>query len=251
MKRVERCSLDSTKYNNKFVISEHLAHYRLILPRLSGKVLDAGSGEGYGVDMMRKSGLDAYGIDLSPEVVQRTCEKYGPYYKPGSIMQIPHPDQSFDAVTCMEVIEHVSESDASKALTEIRRVLKTGGELILSTPNVRNSTGSVVNDYHLKEYTSTEMTAKLEQAGYGDVTFFGLVCSNPAVKGMANSGVAQSWMKIKHMIGLNRPLGNLGHIMEKVLTGHTTKDILEEDCWSIEPNDESTLTMVFTAKRVG
>jgi 2-polyprenyl-3-methyl-5-hydroxy-6-metoxy-1,4-benzoquinol methylase len=251
MKRVERCSLEDTKHANKLVISEHLAHYRLILPRLKGRVLDAGSGEGFGVDMMRKAGLDAWGIDLSPEVVQKTNERYGSFFKPGSITQIPYGENEFDAITCMEVIEHVPEPDAVLALKEIRRVLRPGGVLVLSTPNVRNSIGAEVNDYHFKEYTSEEMTTMLRNAGFDDIEMLGLACSNKAVQGMTKSPLAKAWMKFKHMIGLNRPIGNLGYIMEKVLTGHTSRNILDEDCWSLAPGDETTLTMLLIGTKTG
>jgi SAM-dependent methyltransferase len=50
----------------------------------------------------------------------------------GSATDIPMPDLSFDTVVCTEVLEHVP--DPSKAFSELCRVLKTGGHLILSTP---------------------------------------------------------------------------------------------------------------------
>ena len=218
MKRIERCSLEDTKHANPFVIAEHLAHYRLVIPYLHGRVLDAGSSEGFGVDMMRRADLDAWGIDLSSEVVEKTRLRYGPYFQTGSITHMPFEDDSFDAVTCMEVIEHVPEADAIRALNEISRVLRPRGQLVLSTPNVLISLGAEVNDYHFREYTSVEMAALLHDAGFADVNMFGLVCSNKAIQGMTHSGVARAWVKFKHLIGLNRPIGNLGHIMEKVLT---------------------------------
>ncbi len=49
---------------------------------------------------------------------------------------IPFPDNSFDAVICTEVLEHVAEP--IKILNEIRRVLKPGGEIYLSVPFVWN-----------------------------------------------------------------------------------------------------------------
>jgi SAM-dependent methyltransferase len=250
MKRVERCSLEDTKFASRFVISEHLAHYQLILPRLGGKVLDAGSGEGFGVNMMRKAGLDAWGVDLSAEVVQKTTARYGPFYSVGSITQIPYENATFDAVTCMEVIEHIPEAEAIAALSEICRVLRPGGRLILSTPNGRHSISGEVNEYHFKEYTSTEMTALLTKAGFRQLEVYGLICSNKAVQGIARSGLVRTWMKLKHRIGLNRPIGNLGYILEKVLTGHTSRNILNEDCWSLARDDESTQTMLLVGTKM-
>jgi SAM-dependent methyltransferase len=245
MKRAERCSLEDTEGTNRLVVAEHLAHYRLAIPRLRGKVLDAGSGEGFGVDMMRKANLEALGIDLSAEVVEKTNDRYGPYYGVGSIVKIPFENETFDSITCMEVIEHVPETDAVIALKEMYRVLRPGGVFVLSTPNSRNSLGGEVNDYHFKEYTSEEMSALLHQTGFQDIEMQGLFCANPAVQGMAKSSLAKAWMRFKHLIGLNRPIGNLGHIMEKILTGHTSQNILNEDSWSLVPGDETTMTMMF------
>jgi SAM-dependent methyltransferase len=50
----------------------------------------------------------------------------------GSAMNIPQPDSSYDTVVCTEVLEHVT--DPKKALSEMYRVLKPGGFIILSTP---------------------------------------------------------------------------------------------------------------------
>jgi SAM-dependent methyltransferase len=50
----------------------------------------------------------------------------------GSATEIPLPDSSFDTVVCTEVLEHVP--DPAKAFSQVYRVLKPGGNLILSTP---------------------------------------------------------------------------------------------------------------------
>jgi SAM-dependent methyltransferase len=52
----------------------------------------------------------------------------------GAVENLPFPDSSFDAIVMLEVIEHTGSDVA--AVNEIRRVLKPGGTLILSTPNV-------------------------------------------------------------------------------------------------------------------
>jgi ubiquinone/menaquinone biosynthesis C-methylase UbiE len=251
MKRVERCSLDSTKLNSPFVISEHLAHYRLILPLLKGKILDAGSGEGYGVDIMRKAGLDAWGMDLSPEVVEMTSSRYGAYFKTGSITEIPYPDQTFDAVTCMEVIEHIPEEQAIIALRDVFRILKPGGTLILSTPNAKNTPPQGTNEYHLKEYTRAEILDRFQKIGFAEAEFYALICTNKAIQEIHKSRIFGAWFRFKTLIGLNRPIGGMGHIMEKVLTGHTSRNILNEDCWKLVRDDDTSMTMMLIGHKRG
>ncbi len=53
-----------------------------------------------------------------------------------NIHPLPYPDASFDLVTCSEVLEHVENYRA--VLREIRRVLKPGGLMVVTTPNVLN-----------------------------------------------------------------------------------------------------------------
>ncbi len=109
---------------------------RLIAGLSLQDVLDVGSGEGDGavqirsltnanvscvdvaevaVNSARSRGLDAYQVDLDNEV-------------------LPFDDESFDLVNLTEVIEHLVRPD--HALREIRRVIRPGGHLIVSTPNL-------------------------------------------------------------------------------------------------------------------
>jgi SAM-dependent methyltransferase len=52
-----------------------------------------------------------------------------------SAENLPLPDESFQYVTCNEVLEHVPERFRALALREIRRVLRPGGRLILTVPH--------------------------------------------------------------------------------------------------------------------
>ena len=49
--------------------------------------------------------------------------------------ELPFPDASFDCVTCVEVLEHVPEKARPASLAEMRRVLKSGGRLVLRVPH--------------------------------------------------------------------------------------------------------------------
>lgn len=94
----------------------------------------------------------------------------------------PFPDQSFDTVVCCEVIEHMTV-DPMALMSEINRVCKPGGFLVMTTPNITgwknlarmvagrhpqgfNSFSGIGNDRHNREYTPGEMGAMLDDAGF-------------------------------------------------------------------------------------
>ena len=95
------------------------------LPR-STRVLDAGCGEGVIVDEYAER-LDITGLDAnyaSDRVTQ------------GSLMALPFADASFDRALCLDVLEHLAYEEQPRALAELFRVLRPGGELFVSVPNL-------------------------------------------------------------------------------------------------------------------
>lgn len=99
------------------------------------RLLDVGCGEGVFATALRSHGARVVGIDVAeeplrrarvrdPELELRLVDGEGPW---------PLEDVSFDAVWAGEVIEHVA--DTATWLSEVRRVLRSGGQLLLSTPD--------------------------------------------------------------------------------------------------------------------
>ena len=105
-----------------------MAAVRRYLDRLppGARVLDAGCGEGVIVDEYAAR-IDITGVDAnyaSDRVTQ------------GSVTALPFPDGSFDYALCLDVLEHLSYEDQPRALAELYRVLRRGGELFVSVPNL-------------------------------------------------------------------------------------------------------------------
>ena len=100
---------------------------REVLPRLRGRVLDVGCGEKPYADWLRAAdehvGLDVVDGDAVDVVVT-----------PGAAW--PFEDQSFDAVLCLQVLEHVS--DPEHVVAEIARVLRPGGTCVMTVPFAYN-----------------------------------------------------------------------------------------------------------------
>ena len=90
------------------------------------RVLDAGCGEGVLVDEYADR-LAIVGVDANYQSDR---------VKLGSLTALPFPDGAFDRALCLDVLEHLSYEDQPRALTELNRVLRAGGELFLSVPNL-------------------------------------------------------------------------------------------------------------------
>lgn len=101
-------------------------------------ILDVGCGNGEFSEILRKNlNVKPIGIDVSSYYVQRMKDRgYEAYVINLEDGTLPLKDNSIDGAVCLETIEHIYDTD--NVLSEINRVLKWGGELVISTPNVMN-----------------------------------------------------------------------------------------------------------------
>lgn len=128
------------------------------------KILDAGCGTG---GLLKKMRWSAQGIDFSAEAV-RLARKRGLKAIKGSIGDLPYKDESFDIVTCIDVLITKEVGSDTKALKELCRVLKPGGILIMRVSAVKWL--KLAHDKHVhsvRRYNAGEIVAKLKRAGFG------------------------------------------------------------------------------------
>jgi len=99
-----------------------------------GRVLDSGCGNGVFTAFLSQLGFDAVGIDISGTAIGFARQRYqGMRFEVASLEDgLPCKPDAFDAVWCTEVLEHLF--DVQAALTEINRVLRPNGTLVLTTP---------------------------------------------------------------------------------------------------------------------
>lgn len=101
---------------------------------LKGKtILDAGCGKGRFSRMMAQKGAEVTGIDLSEGLLREAKKSGTGIYLQSSATALPFPDNTFDCVLSVEVIEHVP--DVEKSIIEMVRVLKKGGRIIIIDKN--------------------------------------------------------------------------------------------------------------------
>lgn len=116
-----------------------------IIAKPGMKILDVGCGRGDMVIFYAKKGIDAYGIDYAKEgitIAQEAKEKQRKeiqkhiHFSVMDAKKLKFPDNYFDIIISIDVFEHLYKEELELALSEIRRVLKDDGTLLVNTePN--------------------------------------------------------------------------------------------------------------------
>ena len=145
------------KITANFLFQEALARYYFALRHLPSKsklILDIGCGAGYGTALLTQKGT-IIGLDIDKEAVLY-AQKHYPHatFITSSALELPFLDNQADCVVSFETIEHFSQTN--KFLSEVKRILRSHGKFILSTPNGKSN-----SPYHATYFTSQTLTAVL------------------------------------------------------------------------------------------
>jgi 2-polyprenyl-3-methyl-5-hydroxy-6-metoxy-1,4-benzoquinol methylase len=156
----------------------HVKSYESAGELCRGKdVLDWGCNTGYGMEILAKTAASVSGLDVSERAVIAARQRLGSnaadiqYYKG---KRCGFADHSFDVVTSFQVLEHVS--DYETYFSEILRVTRPGGLVILATPNaaMRLAPGMKPwNEFHVHEFAPAEL-AEFLKPRFASVTVRGL-----------------------------------------------------------------------------
>ena len=145
---------------NGIIALEHYHRYFLALHLADAKdVLDIASGEGFGSDILARKARSVVGVDISGDAVAHASARYvrpNLNFRQGSATEIPLADQSVDLIVSFETIEHLADHDAMMA--ELKRVLRSDGCLIISSPNklVYADRPNYTNPFHVRELYTPE-----------------------------------------------------------------------------------------------
>jgi ubiquinone/menaquinone biosynthesis C-methylase UbiE len=139
---------------------EHLHRYAIVNDYISDKViLDIASGEGYGSNLMSENAAFVFGVDIDKNTIEEARFKYKKdnlEFRIGSATEIPIESNSIDVVVSFETLEHHDKHD--EMMLEIKRVLKSNGVLIISTPDrlYYSDARDFKNEFHIKELYKQE-----------------------------------------------------------------------------------------------
>lgn len=139
---------------------DHLHRYAIVREYVNNKnVLDIASGEGYGSNLISEIASTVIGVDIDEESIKKASLKYKKNnltFKVGRADLIPVNDNSIDVVVSFETLEHHDKHQ--EMFLEIKRVLKSDGIVIMSTPDKLYYTDkrNFKNEFHVKELYKSE-----------------------------------------------------------------------------------------------
>lgn len=171
-----------------FLEVAHIARYQFASTLVKDKVVvDLGCGSGYGSKILAEAGASqVIGIDIDPEAIAFCQKEYtnpNLSFHTADAVQIEIffkeklPDLSPDVIVCFEVIEHLIRP--LEVIGQLRQILKSGGKLIISTPNRdlssphRRYWEEPQNQYHVREFARTEFSKMLTRQHFSVVGVYG------------------------------------------------------------------------------
>jgi SAM-dependent methyltransferase len=102
------------------------------------RVLEVGFGSGVTFLNLNQMYEEIYGLDLNTSVEQVTelfnKKNIPTHLQNGSVLSMPYEDNYFDTVLLISILEHLKPSEQQQAFGEIKRVLKTGGQVVYGVP---------------------------------------------------------------------------------------------------------------------
>ena len=139
-------------------------------------ILDAGSSPGFTSLALKFMGYNVHSIDINPEPYSNILEAQGiKVYKVDlECDKIPLGDETVDCICFTEVLEHLSPYNIPYTLSELNRVLKVGGLLFLTSPNLASIGkrvklllgNQIIPDIHVREYTLKDVIKLLKECGF-------------------------------------------------------------------------------------
>ena len=136
---------------------------RLALPT-GAQILDAGCGSGRTLEELAPLGT-VRGLELDPSAAAVARARGRGEVLEGRLEQMPWEAETFDLITCLDVIEHTPDDRVT--LRELRRVTRPGGYLLLTVPAYQALWSQHDEDnHHFRRYNRRMLTAAARESGW-------------------------------------------------------------------------------------
>ena len=170
----------------------------------SGALLDLGCSSGSFLEFMRSESWKLYGVEMSAECARTAEERSEAQVFVGDILDAPFPRESFDVITCFDVLEHLYEP--RRVMARVGEWLKPGGIFYVLVPNVDSAEARVFGSYwhglelprHLFHYSPASLKFLAESAGLREVSLE--TRRNPAV----GTSLRYVWDDVFGAVGIRR-----------------------------------------------
>lgn len=197
------------------------------------RLLDVGCGDGTFVALVKDKYWQVYGVDISVEALQRAERKGIKVFRVNlNTEPLPFEPNYFDAVTCLDVIEHVF--DPRFLLKEIHRVLKPGGEGFITTPNIRflrflqsvilagrfpktSGDSTLYDGGHIHFFTFKDVELLLQEAGLRVLAKRGLTSDTARgqfkwrlLRAILGQTFEREFMCVEALVQFQKPAGGVG-----------------------------------------
>lgn len=151
----------------------------------SGMLLDLGCSSGSFLQCMRSKSWKLYGVEMSAEEARTAEARTGAQVFVGVVPDAPFAPESFDVITCFDVLEHMYEP--RRVVAKVKEWLKPGGIFYVQVPNIDSAEGRVFGKYwhglelprHLFHYSPASLRSLAKTAGLQEVSLE--TRRNPAV----------------------------------------------------------------------
>jgi 2-polyprenyl-3-methyl-5-hydroxy-6-metoxy-1,4-benzoquinol methylase len=151
----------------------------------TGALLDLGCSSGSFLESLQGEAWKLHGVEMSPECAKIAEARSGAQVFVGDILEAPFRRESFDVITCFDVLEHLYEP--RRVVAKVGEWLKPGGIFYVLVPNVNCAEARVFGSYwhglelprHLFHYTPASLKVLARSAGLREVSLE--THQNPAV----------------------------------------------------------------------
>lgn len=180
-------------------------YFRPFVSRFKGcsNVIEIASGQGFFLDMLRQTGIDAVGVETDAELC-RAARARGLKVEQADFFDYLKgcAEGSFDGCMASHIVEHLLPERVEELLRLIHRAVKPGSALVILTPNIANLRRAVGDFWrdptHVRPYPVSALSKLLRRAGWELGESFEYTDRNPSlyrrlVYGLRNRLIGRYW----------------------------------------------------------